>query len=111
MARLVIKNGYLKASTNPVQADVYLIAVPTPFKENHVPDLSYVESAVKNLIPTLRKGALVILESTSPVGTTHKVQEIIFKLGFYPRHIQIVDVQQVYTMLRTLSLQPPFITP
>lgn len=75
----VVKEGYLKASTDPVEADVYLIAVPTPFKEHHVPDLSYVESAVKNIIPTLQKGALVILESTSPVGTTHKIQEIIFK--------------------------------
>lgn len=75
----VVKQGYLKASTKPVAADVYLIAVPTPFKKNHVPDLSYVESAVKNIIPTLQRGALVILESTSPVGTTHKVQELIFE--------------------------------
>ena len=75
----VVKQGYLKASTKPVMADVYLIAVPTPFKGNHVPDLSFVESAVKNIIPTLQKGALVILESTSPVGTTHKVQELIFE--------------------------------
>ncbi|MEM0517424.1 UDP-N-acetyl-D-mannosamine dehydrogenase [Aequorivita flava] len=75
----VVKHGYLKASTAPIIADVYLIAVPTPFKEEHVPDLSYVESAVKNIIPTLEKGALVILESTSPVGTTHKIQEIIFE--------------------------------
>ena len=75
----VVKQGYLKASTKPVAADVYLIAVPTPFKGNHVPDLSYVESAVKNIISTLQKGALVILESTSPVGTTHKVQELIFE--------------------------------
>ncbi|MCB0453610.1 MAG: nucleotide sugar dehydrogenase, partial [Aequorivita sp.] len=75
----VVKQGYLKASTKPVAADVYLIAVPTPFKGNHVPDLTYVESAVKNIIPTLQKGALVILESTSPVGTTHKVQELIFE--------------------------------
>jgi UDP-N-acetyl-D-mannosaminuronic acid dehydrogenase len=74
----VVKQGYLKASTKPLKADVYLIAVPTPFKENHTPDLSYVESAVNNIIPTLQKGALVILESTSPVGTTHKIQEIIF---------------------------------
>lgn len=75
----VVKQGYLKASKIPVEADVYLIAVPTPFKGNHVPDLSYVEKAVKNIIPTLQKGALVILESTSPVGTTHKIQEIIFE--------------------------------
>ncbi len=75
----VVKQGYLKASKIPVEADVYLIAVPTPFKGNHVPDLSYVEKAVKNIMPTLKKGALVILESTSPVGTTHKIQEIIFE--------------------------------
>ncbi|HET8804418.1 MAG TPA: UDP-N-acetyl-D-mannosamine dehydrogenase [Aequorivita sp.] len=75
----VVKQGYLKASTKPVLANVYLIAVPTPFKEDNKPDLSFVESAVKNIIPTLQKGALVILESTSPVGTTHKIQEIIFK--------------------------------
>ncbi|TXD74770.1 UDP-N-acetyl-D-mannosamine dehydrogenase [Aequorivita antarctica] len=74
----VVKQSYLQASTKPVAADVYLIAVPTPFKGNHKPDLSYVESAVKNIIPTLKKGALVILESTSPVGTTQKIQEIIF---------------------------------
>ena len=75
----VVKQGYLKASTEPIAADVYLIAVPTPFKENHVPDLSYVEAAIENIIPTLQKGTLVILESTSPVGTTHKIQEIILK--------------------------------
>lgn len=75
----VVKQGYLKASKKPIEADVYLIAVPTPFKENHVPDLSFVIKAVKNIIPTLQKGALVILESTSPVGTTHKIQELIFE--------------------------------
>ncbi|WP_220092303.1 UDP-N-acetyl-D-mannosamine dehydrogenase [Aequorivita sp. CIP111184] len=75
----VVKQGYLNASIKPVEADVYLIAVPTPFKDNHVPDLSYVESAVKNIIPTLQKNALVILESTSPVGTTHSIQKIIFE--------------------------------
>jgi UDP-N-acetyl-D-mannosaminuronic acid dehydrogenase len=79
LVHYVVKQDYLKAATEPVTADVYLIAVPTPFKEKHVPDLSYVESAVRNIIPTLQKGALVILESTSPVGTTHKIQEIIFK--------------------------------
>lgn len=79
LVHYVVKQGFLKASTEPVAADVYLIAVPTPFKENHVPDLTYVESAVKNIIPTLEKGALVILESTSPVGTTKKIQKIIFE--------------------------------
>ncbi|GHC44458.1 UDP-N-acetyl-D-mannosamine dehydrogenase [Ulvibacter litoralis] len=75
----VVKEGYLKASTVLVEADVYLIAVPTPFKGDYVPDLSYVMSAVSKIIPTLKTGALVILESTSPVGTTQKVQELIFE--------------------------------
>ena len=75
----VVKEGHLKASIAPVEADVYLIAVPTPFKENHVPDLSYVSAAAKKIIPTLKKGSLVILESTSPVGTTQKIQNLIFK--------------------------------
>ncbi len=79
LVHYVVKEGLLKATTKAVEADVYLIAVPTPFKENNVPDLSYVESAVNSLIPTLKKGALVILESTSPVGTTHKLQDIIFQ--------------------------------
>src|SRR5690554_783057 len=77
LVHYVVKNGFLKASTKAVEADVYLIAVPTPFKESYIPDLSYIESAVRNLIPTLKKGALVILESTSPVGTTHKVRDMI----------------------------------
>jgi UDP-N-acetyl-D-mannosaminuronic acid dehydrogenase len=74
----VVKEKYLIANTKPVEADVYLIAVPTPFKGNHEPDLSYVESAIKAILPTLREGALVIIESTSPVGTTNKMEQIIF---------------------------------
>ena len=75
----VVNKGHLTAATKPVAADVYLIAVPTPFKENHIPDISYVASAAKNIIPTLKEGALVILESTSPVGTTEKLQNLIFE--------------------------------
>jgi len=75
----VVKEEYLKASTSPIASDVYLIAVPTPFKGNYEPDLSYVASAIKSIIPTLRKGALVILESTSPVGTTRKMEKLIFE--------------------------------
>lgn len=69
----VVKKGTLKASTTPEKANVYLIAVPTPFKENNVPDLSYVTSAIDLILPTLEKEALVIIESTSPVGTTEKM--------------------------------------
>ncbi len=74
----VVKDGYLKASVEPVEADVYLIAVPTPFKGDHEPDISYVESAIRAILPTLREGALIIIESTSPVGTTEKMEEVIF---------------------------------
>ncbi|KAB8152146.1 UDP-N-acetyl-D-mannosamine dehydrogenase [Kordia sp. TARA_039_SRF] len=73
----VVKEGYLTASTQPVEADVYLIAVPTPFKGDYEPDISYVESATRALLPTLKEGALVIVESTSPVGTTEKMQKVI----------------------------------
>lgn len=74
----VVKDGFLKARVSPVKADVYLIAVPTPFKGNYEPDLSFVESATRAILPTLDKGALVIIESTSPVGTTEKMGKLIF---------------------------------
>lgn len=75
----VVKKGRLKASVKPVEADVFLIAVPTPFKENYQPDLAYVESAITAIIPFLNPGALVIIESTSPVGTTEKMQDLILQ--------------------------------
>lgn len=74
----VVKEKFLTASTAPVEADVYLIAVPTPFKGDHEPDISYVESAIRAIVPTLKTGALVIIESTSPVGTTEKMEKVIY---------------------------------
>lgn len=68
----------LMASTTPFESDVYLIVVPTPFKAKHEPDISYVESATKTVIPFLKEGDLFIIESTSPVGTTEKMAELIF---------------------------------
>jgi len=73
----VVDEGYLKATIKPEPADVFLIAVPTPFKGEHQPDLAYVEAATKSIIPLLEEGNLVIIESTSPVGTTKKMQQII----------------------------------
>ncbi|WP_196157736.1 UDP-N-acetyl-D-mannosamine dehydrogenase [Reinekea sp. G2M2-21] len=71
-----VTEGYLKATITPEPADAFLIAVPTPFKgDNHEPDLSYIESASKAIAPVLKKGDLVILESTSPVGATEQVAE------------------------------------
>ena len=66
----VVGNQFLKASTQPDLANVYLIAVPTPFKEDHKPDLRYVESATRMVLPYLKENDLFIIESTSPVGTT-----------------------------------------
>jgi len=75
-----VSNGFFKASTKPISADVYLIVVPTPFKGNHEPDISFVEAATKGIIPLLKKGDLYIIESTSPIGTTEKMQKLIFAL-------------------------------
>lgn len=66
-------SGRLKASPTPEEADVYILAVPTPFREHHQPDLKYVEQAVRAIIPWIKPGNLVILESTSPVGTTDRI--------------------------------------
>ncbi|MNX46948.1 UDP-N-acetyl-D-glucosamine 6-dehydrogenase [compost metagenome] len=68
-----VTEGYLRATTRPEPADAFLIAVPTPFKGDHEPDLSYIESASKSIAPVLKKGDLVILESTSPVGATEQM--------------------------------------
>ena len=80
LVKHVTETGLLQASNDPVAADVYLIAVPTPFKENNEPDISFVESAVKSIAKLLKEGDLVIIESTSPVGTTEKMQSIIYNL-------------------------------
>lgn len=68
-----VTEGYLRATTTPEPADAFLIAVPTPFKGDHEPDLSYIESASKAIAPVLKKGDLVILESTSPVGASEQM--------------------------------------
>jgi UDP-N-acetyl-D-mannosaminuronic acid dehydrogenase len=79
MVKKAVKSGYLKASVLPEKADVFIIAVPTPFKENHNPDLTYVEQATRSISPYLEPGNIVILESTSPVGTTEKVAKWILE--------------------------------
>ncbi|MFQ6309076.1 NAD(P)-binding domain-containing protein [Lysobacter capsici] len=71
--RAAVSGGFLRASLRPEAADAFLIAVPTPFKNDHEPDLSYIEAAAKSLAPVLRKGDLVVLESTSPVGATEQL--------------------------------------
>lgn len=74
----VVKTGKLHASTKPEVADAYFMVVPTPFKGNHEPDVSYVEAATRAVIPFLKEGDLYVIESTSPVGTTEQMAKIIF---------------------------------
>jgi UDP-N-acetyl-D-mannosaminuronic acid dehydrogenase len=75
-----VQAGYLKASTAPQVADVYLIVVPTPFKTgNHEPDTSYIQSATEGVLSLLKEGDLYIIESTSPVGTTERMKDFIYR--------------------------------
>ncbi|HEY9092494.1 UDP-N-acetyl-D-mannosamine dehydrogenase [Parasphingorhabdus sp.] len=76
----VVSRGSLRASLQVEPADVFVIAVPTPFEEDHVPDISYVMEAATNVAAALKAGNIVILESTSPVGTTEKVRDLIANL-------------------------------
>lgn len=80
LLKKAVDSKSLVASTTPFESDVYLIVVPTPFKAKHEPDISYVESATKTVIPLLKEGDLFIIESTSPVGTTEKMAELIFSV-------------------------------
>ncbi len=74
-----VKNGHLKASTQAVEANNYLIVVPTPFKGKNEPDISFVEAATRGILPLLKAGDLYIIESTSPVGTTEKMMRLIYE--------------------------------
>ena len=73
VVRSAVKASNLKATTQPEKAQAFMVAVPTPFKENYEADLSYIEAAAKSIAPVLEKGNLVILESTSPVGATEEL--------------------------------------
>ncbi|MBC8158981.1 MAG: nucleotide sugar dehydrogenase, partial [Alphaproteobacteria bacterium] len=68
-----VATGKLKATTEPARADVFIVAVPTPFTDGNKPDLKYVRAAAEAIAPVLEKDNLVIIESTSPVGTTEQV--------------------------------------
>lgn len=74
----VVSTKKLRASLTPEESEVYLIVVPTPFTGDHEPDISYVEAATRSVIPFLKEGNLYIIESTSPVGTTEKMTDLIF---------------------------------
>ena len=74
----VVANGMLKASLVPEESAAYFMVVPTPFKGNHEPDISYVEAATRAVLPLLKEGDLYVIESTSPVGTTEKMMNLIY---------------------------------
>lgn len=106
-----VSEGYLKATTTPEPADAFLIAVPTPFlpcNEGEVPapDLSYIEAASKAIAPVLKKGDLVILESTSPVGATEQMAawlaEARSDLTFPQTHGEQADVNVAHCPERVL---------
>ena len=84
LVRSAVNSGNLKASLTPEEGDTFIIAVPTPFMEvdgnPKAPDLTYVESATRAIVPYLRPGNLVILESTSPVGTTEFIYKTIVEM-------------------------------
>jgi len=105
-----VKEGYLRATTKPEPADAFLIAVPTPFKEGptgpHHPDLDYIESASKSIAPVLKKGDLVILESTSPVGATEQMSTWLAEarpdLTFPQTHGEASDIRVAHCPERVL---------
>ena len=77
LVRSVVESGHLRAATKPEPADVFIIAVPTPFKGDYQPDISFVLDAARSICTALARGNLVILESTSPVGTTEHIEQLI----------------------------------
>ncbi len=82
LVRSAVNSGNLRASLEPEESDIFFICVPTPFKEGYKPDLIYVEKAAESIRDYVRKGNLVVLESTSPVGTTRNlVAEILKESG------------------------------
>lgn len=107
VVKKAVENGLLTASRTATEADGYIICVPTPFKgQNHEPDLSYVEEAAREIAPYIRKGNTVILESTSPVGSTQIVADIIAKmrpeLKVASEDSEVCDVYVAYCPERVL---------
>ncbi|RUO46695.1 UDP-N-acetyl-D-mannosamine dehydrogenase [Pseudidiomarina aquimaris] len=101
-----VKSGLLRATLQPESADAFIMAVPTPFNDDKTGNLSYIESAAKALAPVLSKGNLIILESTSPVGTTEHLEawlkEARPELTFPSTHGSDADIQLAYCPERVL---------
>ena len=83
-----VENNHLHASRTPSNADIFIIAVPTPFHEGYVPNIDYIIAATKMIAPFLKENNIVILESTSPVGTTEKMEQTLREEG--------IDTSKIY---------------
>ncbi|WP_114194947.1 UDP-N-acetyl-D-mannosamine dehydrogenase [Edaphovirga cremea] len=109
VVKQAVEHKFLQAFTHPQVADAFLIAVPTPFKGDHEPDMAYVESAARSIAPVLKKGDLVILESTSPVGSTEQMAnwlaEMRSDLSFPQQAGEQADVNIAYCPERVLPGQ------
>ena len=109
VVKAAVEGGFLRASTQPVEADAYLIAVPTPFKGDHQPDMVFVKAAAESIAPVLKKGALVILESTSPVGSTEQMAGWLAELRpdlTFPQQVgEAADINVAYCPERVLPGQ------
>jgi UDP-N-acetyl-D-mannosaminuronic acid dehydrogenase len=101
-----VTEGYLRATTQTEPADAFLIAVPTTFTGEHAPDLRFIEAACNSIAPVLKSGNLVILESTSPVGTTEQMASWLSKarsdLSFPQSHGEKSDIRIAYCPERVL---------
>jgi UDP-N-acetyl-D-mannosaminuronic acid dehydrogenase len=106
VVKTAVEGGFLRAVNKPLAADAFLIAVPTPFKGHHEPDMRFVEAAAKSIAPVLKKGDLVILESTSPVGATEQMAEWLAQarpdLTFPQQQGENADVNVAYCPERVL---------
>lgn len=109
LVKQAVEDGFLRAVTKPEPADAFLIAVPTPFMGDHQPDMKYVESAARSLAPVLKKGDLIILESTSPVGATEQMAawlaEVRTDLSFPQQAGEQADINIAYCPERVLPGQ------
>ncbi|RPE26537.1 UDP-N-acetyl-D-mannosaminuronic acid dehydrogenase [Acinetobacter sp. BIGb0102] len=106
LVRDVVAQGKLSAQLTPTEADAYIVAVPTPFKDDYQPDLKYIEAAAKALAPFLKPGNLVILESTSPVEATEQMSawlaEARSDLTFPQTHGEQADILVAHCPERVL---------
>lgn len=109
VVKQAVEHKFLQAFTHPQVADAFLIAVPTPFKGDHEPDMAYVESAARSIAPVLKKGDLVILESTSPVGSTEQMAKWLAEMRSdlsFPQQVgEQADVNIAYCPERVLPGQ------